>query len=225
MRSAVKIALAVALVLIAQQMALGSSIITMPTADVAPVGAANVATYVVNFDGMPEGAPTGMNVHILYAGIARNLEVEANVYDVNKSGPRQDFFVLTYKAMDETATMPQISVGVKNPFGEILGNDDDPLDDSPTYFVAAVKTLMAPAPGEPFTPVVRLHAGLGTNYHEGIFGGIQALLTPKLGVAALHDANDMLFAATYKPSEKLPTFKAGTLGDHTWFGLDYDLRF
>ncbi len=220
MKSAVRIALAVALALIAQQMVMGSSIITMPTADVAPVGTVNVASYVVSFNDMPAGAPTGMNVHIAYAGIAKNLELEANVYDVNKGAPTQEFVVLTYKMLDETATRPQVSVGVKNPFGETLGGDDDA-----TLFIAAVKVVKAPAPGEPFSPVVRLHLGLGTNYHEGIFGGAQCLLTPKLGVAALNDTNDTLIAATFKPSDKSPTFKAGTLGDHTWFGIDYDLRF
>jgi len=220
MRSAVKIALV--LMLAVPQMVLGSSIITMPTADVAPVGTVNLATYAVDFDGLPF---SGMNVHIVYAGIAKNLELEANIYDISDGGPTQDFFVVTYKALEETPTRPQVSIGVKNPNGETLGNDSDPTDDDPTFFIAAVKVLKAPAPGEPFSPVIRLHAGIGTNYHEGVFGGLQALLTPQLGVAALHDANDTLFAATYKPSPKMPTFKAGTLGDHTWLGIDYDLRF
>lgn len=225
MKSALRIALAVAFVLIVQQMVLGSSIITMPTADVAPPGLINLAAYAVNFDGSTPLGDTSMTVYIAYAAIAKNLELEANVYDYNNSGFKQDFFVLTYKVAEQTATMPQISVGVKNLNGEMLGNDDDPFDDAPTYFVAAVKVLSGPAPGEPFKPVVRLHVGLGTNYHEGLFGGLQALVTPQLGLAALNDANDTLLAATYKPSPNSPTFKAGTLGDHTWFGIDYDLKF
>ncbi|MBP6964910.1 MAG: hypothetical protein KBC96_10945 [Armatimonadetes bacterium] len=223
MKSAVKIALAVALLLIAAQMVLGSSIITMPTADVAPVGLINLAAYSVNFDGMV-GPSTGMGVYIAYAGIAKNLELEANVYDLNKGGDTWDFYVLTYQVVQETDKMPKISVGAKNFLGETIANGST-MNDDPTFFVAAVKTVMAPAPGEPFSPVIRLHAGYGDNLHNGLFGGVQAMLTPQIGVAALNDAKQSLYAVTYKPYPEWPTFKAGTLGKHTWVGVDYDLKF
>ena len=206
--------------LMAQQMLLGSSIITMPTADVAAPGEANIATYAVNFDGTIPTGDTAMDVHIAYAGIVKNLEIEANVYDYNNSGFKQDFLVATYKVLNEGQYRPQVSVGVKNPNGEILGVTDDP-----TYFIALVKTLAAPAPGEPFSPVVRLHLGLGDNVHRGVFGGLQMLVHPKVGLALLHDANDVLIALTATPIEKGPTLKAGTLGPNPWFGVHYDLRF
>lgn len=224
MRSTLKLALAVAVMLIAQQMVLGSSIITMPTADVAPPGVVNVAAYAVNFDGSTPMGDTTMNVYIAYASLVKNLELEANVYDYNNSGFKQQFYVLTYKACEETALLPQISVGVKNPTGEMVNNEDIMNDDA-SWFVTAVKVLSGPKPGGPFRPVVRLHAGVGTNLHEGLFGGVQTLLTPQIGIAALYDGSFTLLAATFKPSPTLPTFKAGTLGDHTWVGIDYDLRF
>jgi hypothetical protein len=227
MKSALRIALAVAFVLIAQQMVLGSSIITMPTADVAPPGVVNVAAYAVNFNELPPppAAPSGMNVFIAYAGIAKNLELEANVYAQKDGFDTLTFFNLTYKVAEQTATMPQISVGVKNLLGEDLGNGDVAPNDDPTYFVALVKVLSGPAPGEPFKPVVRLHVGLGNNLHNGIFGGLQAMLTPQIGLALLSDAESTLISAAFKPSANSPTFKAGTLGDHTWMGIDYDLKF
>jgi len=227
MKSALRIALVVALVLIVQQMVLGSSIITMPTADVAPPGLINLAAYVVDFNDLPDPplAPSGMNVYIAYAAIAENLELEANVYDQKDGFDTLTFFNLTYKVVEATATRPQISVGVKNVLGETLGNGDVAPNDNPTYFVTAFKVLSAPAPGEPFKPIVRIHAGLGNNLHEGLFGGIQAMVTPQIGLALLNDAEQTLISAAFKPSANSPTFKAGTLGDHRWFGIDYDLKF
>lgn len=227
MKSAFRIVLVVAFVLIVQQMVLASSIITMPTADVAPQGLVNVAAYAVNFNDLPDPplAPSGMNVFIAYGAIAKNLEVEANIYDQKDGFDTLTFFNLTYKVVEQTATMPQISVGVKNVLGEDLGNGDVAPNDDATYFVTAVKVITGPAPGEPFKPVVRLHLGLGNNLHNGIFGGIQAMVTPQIGLALLNDAESTLISAAYKPSANSPTFKAGTLGDHTWFGIDYDLKF
>ena len=62
---------------------------------------------------------------------------------------------------------------------------------------------------------------MGETRHDGVFGGVQVLVNPKVGVVAQYDEQDLITALTYTPKPNWPTIKAGTFGDHSWVGINY----
>lgn len=202
-----------------------ADIVSMPTANLVKAGEVDLASYYFFLD-FDEPMPQFVRVQTLYAGLTDRFELDVHRYDLDNV-PQEILVIANYKILAETATQPDLVVGAKD-IANRMGSPAIPQKTS--YYLVAAKTLNPPAPGcAPKFPIARLHLGVGTEdptllgetRHEGLFGGVQALVAPQIGVIALYDGRDFISGVTYTPTPKWPTFKAGTFGDHTWVGASY----
>jgi hypothetical protein len=208
--------------------AFAGDIVTVPTANQVKAGEMDVADYYIAVD--DEALPGFLRGHgikfvraqTLYVGLTDQVELDVHRYDVDKLGANT-IFNSTVVVQPEDLKRPIIVVG---------GRDLSRVYGHASYFVSAAKTLNPPVGGPPTGPIYRLHLSLGTEdktlfgeeRHEGLFGGIQVLAKPtfpQVGVVALYDGQDIITALTYTPTPKWPTFKGGTFGGHTWYGISY----
>lgn len=219
------VVLVTAALLLTAGAAFPGDIVTVPTANQLGQGQMDAAYYYIGLDA-PPGAPENVQVQTYYLGLTDKLEVDVHRYDIDLVGG--DTIVnATWALLRETPVTPDVVVGGRNILGTQVGLD--PRSDKTSWFVTAAKTLKLPAMGPPTIPIIRLHAGLGTkdytllgeDRHAGIFGGVQALLTPEIGAIALHDARDLITGLTYSPQDTGFTVKGGTFGDHWWVGLSW----
>ncbi len=208
--------------------AMAGDIVTVPTANQVKAGEVDFAAYYIGVDrdSLPEFLrPLDIDfvrAQTVYIGVTNELEIDAHRYDVAQLGVKT-IFNATWMVQDETAKAPIIVVG---------GRDLSREYGHASWFVSAAKTLNPPVGGPPTKPIVRLHLSLGTEdntlfgeeRHEGLFGGVQALLKPQfpqVGAIALYDGQDVITGITFVPKPKWPTFKGGTFGGHWWVGVSY----
>jgi len=204
--------------------AFAGDIVTVPTANQLKQGQIDLAYYYLGLD-VP-GDQDAVQVQTVYLGLTDRIEVDAHRYDL-KNGPEDIIVNATVALLRETATMPDLVIGGRNIGGTKVF--DVPGSDKESWFIAAAKTLNLPETGPPKIPIVRLHAALGTEdktllgeeRHDGLFGGVQILLTPEIGAVALHDSQDLITGLTYTPKNTGFTLKGGTYGDHWWVGLSW----
>lgn len=202
-----------------------ADIVTVPTANQLKQGQVDVAYYYVslNFD-----APAPQHVHAqtVYFGLTDRIELDAHRYDIDGVSA-STIINASVLLMSETVTIPDVVIGGRNLGGSEVGGV--PGSDKRSWYVAAAKTLNLPQYGAPELPIIRLHAGLGTEdltlfeepRHKGLFGGVQALLTPDIGAVALHDGQDIITGLTYSPQGSGLTIKGGKFGSHWWAGLSW----
>jgi len=224
-----RIAVIAAAVLIAVcSVAYAADIVTVPTANQLRAGEIDVAYYHLGLDLAPP-APQSLEAQTLYFGLTDQIELDVHRYDPD--GDRESVLVnASFCLMRETETMPDLVIGGRNLLEE--KTTDNPFWDSDdrSWSISAAKTFSLPASWPPKPPLVRVHLSLGTEdpsllaeeRHDGLFGGIQAKLTPEIGLVALQDSQDLITGLTYTPSS-YPNFtlKGGTYGDHWWVGLSY----
>jgi len=207
--------------------AVAGDIVTMPTANQVKAGEVDVADYYLFLD-FPDYMPQFVRVQTLYVGVTNQIELDIHRYDLDKVNQPETMAIVSYKLLSENATQPDLVIGARD-IAERTNNPAVPFKTS--YYISAAKTVIAPKPGmAPKMPmVVRLHLSLGTkdpsllneDRHEGLFGGVQMLVTPKVGVVVQHDGQDLITALTYTHDPKWPTIKGGTFGKHSWIGLNY----
>jgi len=207
---------------------LAGDIVTVPTANQVKAGEVDLATYYIAVDEdslIP--ALRGRDIdyvraQTLYAGLTDKLELDVHRYDVD-GPPAETIFNATYVLQPEDPKRPIIVVG---------GRDLSRVYDHASYFVSAAKTLNPPVSGPPTEPIIRLHVSLGTEdntlfgepRHEGLFGGVQAVMrpaNPMIGVIGLYDGQDVITGVTCVPEPGWPTLKGGTFGGHWWIGASY----
>jgi hypothetical protein len=187
----------------------------------------DVAYYHLGLD-TPAGQPPSLEAQTVYVGLTDQIELDLHRYDPD--GDKSSVLVnASFSLMRETLTMPDIVVGARNIFQD--KTTDYPLWDSNdrSYFLCVAKTLGLPASGPPMPPFVRVHLSLGKddpsllgqNRHGGLFGGLQAMLTPVIGAILLNDGQDIISGLTYTPKTIPATLKGGGYGKHWWVGLSY----
>jgi hypothetical protein len=219
-RAAVPV-VALVLLVAAAGVAMAGDIVTVPTANQVKAGEVDLAVYYLGLDNasLPE-AVQPLNIEFVraqtaYIGLTDKLEIDVHRYDVDVLGVKT-IFNATWVLQEETLKRPIVVVGGRDLSREYAHT---------SYFVSAAKTLNPPVGGPPTKPIIRLHLSLGTEdntllgegRHEGIFGGVQALLRPtfpQVGLVALYDG-------TVVPKPKWPTMKGGTFGGHWWIGMSY----
>jgi hypothetical protein len=203
----------------------GADIVTVPTANQLRQGQADAAYYFIGLD-LPPGAPDNVQVQTAYLGLTDRIEIDLHRYDIDTAG---DATIINASVLlrAETPVTPDIVIGGRNIGGSEVGGD--PESDKASWYIAAAKTLKLPAVGPPTLPIIRLHAALGTkdhtllgeDRHKGLFGGVQMLFTPEIGLVALHDSQDLITGLTYTPENTGLTLKGGTYGDHWWVGISW----
>ncbi len=224
---------AVIVLLLAASCAFADDIVTMPTANQLKAGEVDAAAYYLTLD-FPAGAPQFVQYQTLYVGLTDKLELDVHrsAVDKNETGT---ILVASYKLMSETPVNPDLVVGCRN-----IGGTPTSLDNPGTsvnerskskdqsYFVSAAKTYFL-NPAQPGAPLVRVHLSLGTEdwtilgakRHQGVFGGLQFLFRPELGMVVQNDGRDLITGITIMPKNTGLTLKGGTYGPHTWVGLAY----
>jgi hypothetical protein len=224
-----KLLLAILLVIALGSAAFSADIVTMPTANQLKKGNIDLAYYHLWLDN-PEPMPQAVNAETLYLGLTNHWELDFHAYQVDND---KDSVIgnVSYLLMHETPKQPDVVVGVRNLFGESTTNNPalEDLSADQSFFLCTAKTFMKMTPKGPKFPIVRLHACVGTKdwtllgeeRHEGLFGGVQALLAPEIGAIVLYDGQDVITGLTYTPKSKGLTFKGGTFGDAWWFGISY----
>jgi len=198
----------------------GADIVTVPTANQLKAGEVDVAVYYLGLD-FPEPMPQFARVQTLYVGVTDRIEIDLHRYDLDGDPQPDTIWIMSALVLKEDSKTPALVVGARDL--------DEQLADT-SYYLSLAKTLNPPQPGAaPTFPIWRLHLSvgddddslLGETRHDGLFGGVQVLVTPKLGVIALHDAQDLITGVTYTHDRNWPTLKAGTFGDHWWVGANY----
>jgi hypothetical protein len=208
--------------------AMAGDIVTVPTANQLRAGEADMAVYYISVDedslvAVPPGGIDFVRCQTLYVGLTDKVELDAHRYDVDGAPTVETIWNATVLLQEEDLKRPIVVVG---------GRDLSREYAHASYFVSAAKTLNPPVGGPPTKPIIRLHLSLGTEdntlfgegRHEGIFGGVQALLrpaNPAVGLIALYDGTDVIIGLTFVPQPGWPTLKGGTFGGHTWVGISY----
>jgi len=211
--------------------ALAGDIVTMPSANQVGGGDVDLAQYYVSFD-YPPGLPEHAFMTTMYVGVTDRVEVDVWYVDPNEGSPNVTILNATALLLSQRkGDLVDLVAGVRD-IGDDLENLFGP-DFDRGIFVAAAKTLNPP-PGPPTPadcPIWRLHLGVGdelgfaTDLNRmnkgGVFGGVQALVTPQLGAIALWDGTDDIVGLTYTPKPAGPTYKGGVFGRHFWLGVEY----
>ncbi len=226
------VVIAVLLVCCIAGAALAVDIVTVPTANMLGAGQIDVAAYYISVDQSGLIAPLrplgidNVRVQTLYAGLTNRWELDVERFDVDVPdflNGDQTIVNLNYMVLPESAKDPQVVIGgwdLTQQFGHA------------SWYLCTYKTLNPPVGGPPTGPIFRLHLSVGTATnsifaeprHQGLFGGLQVLVKPtypQVGAVAMWDSQDMITGLTYCPSPDWPTFKGGTYGSHTWFGMSY----
>jgi hypothetical protein len=219
MKKARSCLLAVLLLALAAGAATAGDIVTVPTANQLKAGEADVALYYIGLEDMPIEF---VRAQTLYVGLTDKVELDAHRYDLDKVGA-ETIWNATVVVRPEDESGPIVVLG---------GRDLARAYGHASYFLSAAKTLNPPTEGPPTEPIVRLHLSLGTedntllgeSRHEGLFGGVQALIrpaSPAIGLMGLYDGQDIITGVTVVPEPGYPTLKAGTFGEHWWVGVSY----
>lgn len=224
---------AVIMILLAASCAFADDIVTMPTANQLKAGEVDAAAYYLTLD-FPSAAPQYVQYQTLYVGLTDKLELDVHRSSVDKN-ETGTIFVASYKVLAESPTTPDMVIGCRNIGGTptSLNNPATSLDErgkskDRSYFVSAAKTYFL-NPAAPGAPLVRVHLSVGTEdwtilgkkRHEGVFGGLQFLFRPELGMVMQNDGRDFITGITIMPKNTGLTIKGGTYGPHTWIGLAY----
>jgi len=201
--------------------AMAADIVTLPTANQLKADQLEIAYYRLDLDFKNPAAPGKANLTTVYWGITDRLELDAWWYDPEKGG--SDLALnASFLVIPEGEVMPAVVVGVQDittalPTGKL------------SWYAAAAKNVIV-SEARRFFPVVRLHGGVGAKQNNGIFGGVQALVTRNLGAVVLYSSNEALLGGrnwitglTYTFPKTPLVLKFGTLGRHNWFGAAYTI--
>lgn len=207
-------------------------IVTMPTANQLKAREVDVAAYYLDLH-LPSGAPQFVHYQTLYVGLTDRVELDFHRAEVNRDAVSV-VTVATLKLVSEGPATPDVVLGVRNVTGEATTNDPAVRSKSRrrSVFATAAKTVFL-REGVQGPPLVRVHAGLGTEdwtllnekRHEGLFGGLQFLFHPVVGAVVQHDGRGWITGVTIMPPRTGLTVKGGTFGDHSWYGVAFRKQF
>ncbi len=208
--------------------AFAGDIFTMPTANQLKAKEVDAGVYYVNLN-MPPNMPQSVNVQTLNVGVTDVLELDAQRVDVDKD-EISIVLIASIKLLWESATTPDVVIGCRNLLG--TATTTDPFLRQKTrdrsYFVCSAKTFFL-NPSIPGPPLIRAHLSAGTpdwtlgndKRHDGLFGGLQFLLTRTLGGIALYDGENVIAGLTFFPPKTGARLMGGLFGEHWWVGIAY----
>ena len=223
------------MLMMAVSFAFADDIVTMPTANQLKAGQVDAAGYYLTLHVGAPPNPQFVQYQTLYVGVTDKLEIDAHRSAVDNN-ETATILVASFKLLSEGPQQPDLVVGCRNLAGTAtsLDNPGTPAIDEraksekQSYFLSAAKTLFF-NPKKPGPPLVRAHLSVGTEdwtllgekRHEGIFGGLQFLLHPEVGLVVENDGRDTITALTLMPKNTGLTFKGGTYGKNSWVGVSY----
>ena len=231
--------LVVGLLAVAIIPALAGDVVSMPTGNM--VKPNNVEFNYIYWD-LPDGAHHGPGLsHVgeAFVGVCDRLELDVDYVHMTDGFPLQlppvsfkkDVTEVNayFRVFDETAEHPSLIIGATNlTAGTFLPSADRPLgDDRVSPFAIGAYNIHVPKAGPPTwsDPVVRLHLGYGTGYHDDqFFGGAQVLFTPQIGAAWFNYTGQNAVVGVYNFSSKIQA-RVGRFYQGTFASLGYDTKF
>lgn len=184
-------------------------IVDMPTGNMVKAGHYEFNYIYWDLDTPPGPAPNQAQIFENFIGVTDWLEVDVNIMDLQ--GVDTYTSVNAYlKLRPETEDWCSLIVGATN----VLGSKW-PTDDRVSPFVLTAYNLMVPQGGPPSfkNPLLRLHLGYGSKYHDGMFGGFQGLIHPKVGFAVLNYQHQPSYMVTLIPGRSLEVTLGTKNGD------------
>jgi hypothetical protein len=164
-------------------------------------------------------APGSADIYEGFFGVTDRLELD--VLHVDLDGVDNFTEVNAYLTLvKETAAHPSVILGATN----VLGSDWlDGLDNISPFLLGAYNINVPQGPPSFNDPLMRLHLGYGSDYHEGWFGGLQGLLQPWLGFAILNYQNQPSYMGTIIPCKSVELTYGTKNGDPFYrAGLFFD---
>lgn len=210
-------------------------VITVPTANQLKKGEIELAYYYA-FLRYNDPKPEFMQIQTLYVGITDRFELDTHMYAVD-SNRTSVILIGNVKLLSEKDNWADVVVGCKNMAG--TPTVDNPplcpvnyrqLSTEQSYYLCAAKTFqLGENRGPVRPPFLRVHVSLGSpdwtidldKRHQGIFGGLQYIITPNLGVFAFDDGRNIITAVGYRLPKTDLMLRAGTFGAHWFAGLAY----
>jgi len=199
--------------------AFAGDIVAMPTGNM-------VAPHNVELNGIwweqaaSEGPGDYITIGEAFIGVVDRIELDVIYADV-KDVDSYTEVNLYGTVLKETAQTPSLIVGVTN----LLGADWLPgaakypgTDDDMSVFALSSYNLLAPqGPPSLQHPLVRVHLGWGSGWHDDeFFGGVQFLVHPKLGGAILNYKSMPAYMLTCKPLDSVEA-TVGYLGGDVFY--------
>ena len=208
--------LVVGLLAVAIIPALAGDIVSMPTGNMVKPHNVEFNYIYWNLRDAPNG-PGLSHVGEVFVGVTDRLELDVDYVHMTGGFPNQlppvsfkkDVAELNayYRVVDEAPTHPSLIIGATNlTANTFLPSSERPTGDSRVSpFAIGAYNLLVPkaGPPTPFDPVVRLHLGYGTGYHEKqFFGGAQVLFTPQIGAAWFNYTGQNAVVGVYNLNNK-----------------------
>lgn len=178
--------------------AFAGDIIAMPTGNM--MSAQTVELNYIRWQNF--AGPNDANIYEAFVGVTDWFELDVLHFDPVQDLPGgSDTEVNAYlRLIKESPKHPSLIVGATNILGENwLGTDDA------AAFVVGAYNISCPAGAPTFNdPLVRMHLGWGDKFHgDRWFGGIQMLVTPRLGLAAFNYQGEPSYLGVYTVSKTL----------------------
>jgi len=190
----------------------------MPTADQLPMGGFQASYTFVNLDPTRSDGADRLELWGTYYGLADRLEVSFFSLRPNV-GTDLSAWNVSYLVQPESTENWATCVGVYN-----LSGSDYLRGDDASFFLAAAKTFNPSLqPPTPNNPVYRGLVGFGTKSHRRWFGGVQVGLSARLSVTAASYAQDPIYMATLRISNKpeAPVARLGSWDGSQFYGLSW----
>jgi hypothetical protein len=208
-------------------------IITVPTANLLKQGEIELAYYHAFLRG-DNPKPEFMHVETLYVGVTDRLELDAHSYAIDNNDTSV-IVIGNVKLLSESKDGADVVFGCKNmtatptvdnpPFSSVNYRK---LSADQSYYLCAAKTFqLNNQPAGP--PFLRVQLSLGTpdwtidlaKRHQGIFGGVQYVITPHIGVSVFDDSRNIITGICYFPTKSNLMLRAGTFASDWLLGIAY----
>lgn len=209
-----RLLLALALLAVSAALACAGDIVAMPTGNSIPQGQFQLNYIYWDREAVnPPGVRDYVHIGELFVGVTDRLEIDylhvvPQGWDKVAGHSFVHEFNVYYTVLKESAETPSLIVGVTNLFGQDwLPSRGRPSPDSGdnrvSPFVVGSYNVRTPTlgPPSPEDPLVRLHLGYGTGFHESkLFGGAQVALDPQWGFGVFNYQEDPAYLAAYMPT-------------------------
>lgn len=166
------------------------------------------------------GGASHANIYEAFVGVTDWLEIDGIHFDI-PGGESYTEANVYLRLLKETAEHPSIILGATNITGAdwVDGNDDV----SP--FVLGAYNIHVPEGCPSFNdPLVRLHMAWGDKFHDGLFGGVQMLFTPRFGAAVFNYQGDPSYVGVYTVNKMLE-LRAGWKTGSPFYSAGLDFKF
>ena len=208
--------------------ALAGDVVAMPTGNLVPPGHGQFGWIYWDLDAPVAAAPNHANIFEGFAGVCKGVELD--VLHVRLEGIDNYTEANLYVCpIPETPDRPGLIVGATNiTASKWLPDSDRPTGDNRVSpFILAAYNVRVPKHGPPALddPLIRLHAAYGWNFHDNyVFGGVQMLVHPRLGLAVFNYQHLPSYVVVYSVDQHLE-LRGGTKNGTAFYSAGYNFDF